>query len=151
MLALLDQVEPIVADETEAATAKLAAACLAEAVQAGQGVQLVLRDQPDTVVPLSSRAVGIIFELLTAMAEHRPVSIISYAVELTTQQAADYLNVSRPFLVKLVDRGEIPHRVIGRHRRVRFSDLLAFEHASAEKHGRRRPRRLSSLADLVPP
>ena len=141
MLALLDQAEPIVLDETEATIARVAAACLARAAQAGQRVQLMLREQPDMVVPLSPRTVEIVLELLTALAEHRPVSIISYAVELTTQQAADYLNVSRPFLVKLIDRGEIPHRMVGRHRRVRFSDLLTFEHASAEKAGRRRPGR----------
>ncbi len=133
MRALLDQGEPIVADETEAAIAKTAAASLARAAQAGQSVQLVLREQPNIVVPLPARAVEIVFEVLTAMAERRPFSIIPHAAELTTQQAADYLNVSRPFLIGLIDRSEIPHRMVGRHRRVRFADLCAFEQASAEK------------------
>jgi excisionase family DNA binding protein len=136
VLALLDQVEPIVADEAEAAIARTAAASLAGAAQAGQGAQLVLREQPNVVVPLPARAVGIIFAVLTAMAERRPFSIIPHTAELTTQQAADYLNVSRPFLIGLIDRGEIPHRMVGRHRRVRFADLLAFEQASAEKRRR---------------
>jgi excisionase family DNA binding protein len=136
VLALLDQAEPIVADEAEAAIARAAAASLAGAAQAGQGVQLVLREQPNVAVPLSARAVEIVFDVLTAMAERRPFSVIPHAAELTTQQAADYLNVSRPFLIGLVDRGEIPHRMVGRHRRVRFDDLLAFERASAEKRRR---------------
>lgn len=133
MLALLDQTDPIVADEAEAAIAKTAAASLASAARTAQGVQLVLREQPGVAVPLPARAVAIIFDVLTAMAERRPFSIIPHAAELTTQQAADYLNVSRPFLVGLIDRGEIPHRMVGRHRRVRFADLLGFERASAEK------------------
>lgn len=133
MLALLDQAKPVIADEVEAAIAKTAAASLESAAQAAQGVQLVVRERPNVAVPLSERAVKIVFEVLTAMAERRPFSIVPHAAELTTQQAADYLNVSRPFLIGLIDRGEIPHRMVGRHRRVRFDDLLAFERASAEK------------------
>lgn len=133
MLALLDQAEPIVADEAEAAIAKTAAASLAPAARAGQGVQLVLREQPNVFIPLPARAVEVVLTVLGAMAERRPISVIPHEAELTTQQAADYLNVSRPFLISLIDRGEIPHRMVGRHRRVRFADLLAFERTSAEK------------------
>jgi excisionase family DNA binding protein len=136
MLALLDQAEPIVADEAEAAIAKTAATSLAPAARAGQGVQLVLCEQPNVVVPLPARAVEVVLTVLGAMAERRPISVIPHEAELTTQQAADYLNVSRPFLIGLIDRGEIPHRMVGRHRRVRFADLLAYERAAAEKRKR---------------
>lgn len=142
MLALLDQAEPIIADEAEAAIAKTAAASLAPAARAGQGVQLVLREQPSVAVPLTARAVEVILTVLSAMAERRPISVIPHEAELTTQQAADYLNVSRPFLVGLVDRGELAHRMVGRHRRVRFADLLAYERVSAEK-------RKQALADMA--
>jgi excisionase family DNA binding protein len=133
MHALLDQAEPIVADEAEAAIAKTAAACLAPAARAGQGVQLLLREQPNVVVPLPARALEVVLTVLDAMADRRPISVIPHDAELTTQQAADYLNVSRPFLIGLIDRDELPHRMVGRHRRVRFADLLAYERASAQK------------------
>jgi len=127
MLALLDRAEPFVADEAEAAVAHTAAVSLAPVASAGEAIQLVVREHPNIAVPLPARAVKLIHDMLEAMARRQPFSIIPHEAELSTQQAADYLNVSRPFLVGLLDRGEIPHRMVGRHRRVRFSDLLDFE------------------------
>jgi excisionase family DNA binding protein len=132
MLALLDQAEPFVADDTEAAIARRAAASLAPAAAAGCDVQLVVREGADIMVPLPARAVKLIHDILQAMAERVPISVVPHEAELTTQQAADFLNVSRPFLTGLVDRGEIPHRMVGRHRRIRFADLLAYEKRSME-------------------
>ena len=133
ILSLLYQAEPIVADEAEAAIAKIAAASLTPAARTGQGVLLVLHEQPNVVVPLPARAVEVVLTVLGAMAERRPISVIPHEAEFTTQQAVDYLNVSRPFLIGLIDRGEIPHRMVGRHRLVRFEDLLAYKRATAEK------------------
>jgi len=84
-------------------------------------------------VPLPARAIDMIVAVLTAMAERKPVSVIPHTAELTTQQAADFLNVSRPHLVGLIDKNEIPHRMVGTHRRVRVSDLQAYKKHSDEK------------------
>ena len=129
MPALLDQVEePFVATDEEAVIAKEAAEKLTPVALTGRDVRLRVSERgADIVVPLPARAVKMILDFLIAMAERKPVSFIPHTAELTTQQAADFLNVSRPYLVGLIDKGEITHRMVGKHRRVRVSDLIAYK------------------------
>lgn len=137
MLALTDQIqEPIVATEQEAAIAREALARLKPVTEAKTDVNdiklRVAAKRADVVVPLPARALEAILVFLAAMAERKPFSVIPHAAELTTKQAADFLNVSRPYLVGLLDRGEIPHRVVGTHRRVLVSDLMTYQAKSDE-------------------
>lgn len=129
MLALLDQMhEPLVATEEEAVIAKEALAKLRPFAEAKADIKLRVAEKgADVVVPLPARAVDAILVFLEAMMERKPFSVIPHTAELTTKQAADFLNVSRPYLVGLLDKGKIQHRVVGTHRRVLVSDLMKYQ------------------------
>jgi excisionase family DNA binding protein len=74
------------------------------------------------------RATAVMFaQILDLLAQGRGVQIFPKEVELTTQQAAAMLNVSRPFLIGLLEVGKIPFRKVGRHRRIRFEDLMNYK------------------------
>lgn len=79
-------------------------------------------------VPFS--AIKLFLEILMQMAEGNAVTLIPIHAELTTQEAANILNVSRPYLIKLLEEGKIPFHKIGSHRRIHFVDLLHFKQQS---------------------
>src|SRR5688572_29218325 len=89
-----------------------------------------------------------IFRLLRQIVPHlkkgHALTLVPLHKELSTQQAADLLNVSRPFLIGLLERGEIPYTKVGKHRRIRFGHLITFKRA--RDAGRRQTlRRLTQL------
>jgi len=80
--------------------------------------------QVTTSVPAA--AVQVLTEALMQMAQGHPVTLIPLQAELSTQQAAELIGVSRPYFVKLLERGHIPFRKVGEQRRVRYQDVLRY-------------------------
>jgi excisionase family DNA binding protein len=97
------------------------------------------QDQP---IELPAAAVTLLAGILEAMAAGREVTIVPENAELSTAEAASLLNVSRPFLIKLLDEGAIPHRKVGTHRRIRMEDVMAYK----ERDDRAREAILDQLA-----
>lgn len=98
-------------------------------------------EQP--AIELPPAALKLIGQLLGAMSEGRPVSLVPANQELTTVEAANFLNVSRPFVIKEIDAGNLPYRMVGTHRRVDFEDLVNY----ARKMRRRQEAALDRLAE----
>lgn len=78
-------------------------------------------------IELPAGAVVLLMDILEAMAAGRGVTIIPENAEFTTVQAAEVLNVSRPFLIKLLEEEKIPYRKVGKHRRIRMEDVMAYK------------------------
>lgn len=88
----------------------------------------------EETIELPAGAVKPLQAILEDMASGRAVTIVPQDAELTTQQAADSLNVSRPFLVQLLEQKKLPFRLVGTHRRIRFEDVLRYkENIDAER------------------
>lgn len=71
--------------------------------------------------------------MLAALASGKGVQVLPVDAELTTQQAAEMLNVSRPYLIGLLEDGQIPYRRVGRHRRIRFEDLMSYKRVDDQR------------------
>lgn len=109
---------------------------------ARKNVRLLVGAGVDDEITLPPQAVKALAEVLEHLAEGKEVTIATHPVEMTTQQAAEFLRVSRPFLIGLLEKGEIPHRKVGTHRRVLFADVAAYKQRTDEK-------RLEALEQLA--
>ena len=103
---------------------------------AGMDRPLTLRladGEEEKPIELPTGVVSLLAHVLKAMAAGRGVTLVPEHAELTTVQAADVLNVSHPYLIKLLDEKAIPHQKVGTHRRVRMEDVMAYKNAVDRK------------------
>jgi excisionase family DNA binding protein len=137
------------ADRLPSASEKAAANQLRQilASHADNNVKLCVIDEGQmkpAEVTLSPALSGLLIDLLRHIARGDAVTLVPVHEMLTTQQAAEILNVSRPFLITLLERGDIEHVKTGRHRRIRALDLFAYK----RKREVKRSKALTDLAEL---
>ncbi len=111
--------------EADAVLAKETRRALASRLRKGRPVQVrIVGDSSRETLTLPAPAVGLLLRGLEELALGNAVALIPVRAELTTQEAADMLDISRPSLIQLLDEGKIEYRRIGTHRRVRFDSLM---------------------------
>jgi excisionase family DNA binding protein len=136
---ILDRDNLLVPTESDSELAKTASRTLARAK--GQAVKVTLDDGKELTLPKA--ITELLVRVLTELSNGNMVSIMPVHAELTTQEAANHLNVSRPFLIKLLENGKLPYHRVGSHRRVRYGDLKQF----MAEHEKVREAAMQKLAD----
>lgn len=117
-------------------------AAAAAVALAGGRLVVVPAGRDETPIEVPASAVDVLADVLAHVQRGEHVRVVADDEEITTQQAADLLRVSRPYLVGLVDRGEIPSRKVGPRRRLKLADVLLYREVD-------KARRLRAVAELA--
>jgi excisionase family DNA binding protein len=128
---MIQMTTPILPSPRDAERSRLLSAKL----EAKGDANVSVRDLPDSVMLL-------VRQILTEMAQGHAVSLSALPKELSTQQAATVLGVSRPFVIKLMDEGQLAYRKVGSHRRVMLDEVMVYIEGT-------RVKRLAGLAELT--
>jgi len=143
MATILNETEILFPDPSDVEAARAVSRSLAGRGGSGEVDPLELRDQATgEVLKLPPTAYRALLRILYEFGQGHAVTVMPVDAELSTQQAADLLNVSRPYVVKLVDDGALPSRKVGVQRRLLLGDVLAYKKAMYE-------RQLKGMAELT--
>ena len=112
--------------------------------EAGVQISIQPKGQPGEMIPVSPEQFRLLARIVGDLARGLGISLIPPDAELTTNEAARQLKVSRPFLIGLLEKGQIPYRMVGTHRRIRFRDVQAYK----QRNDRERLKALEELAAL---
>jgi excisionase family DNA binding protein len=131
--------------DQELEMARVAQRCIMEALDHSRAAVIKLTSDTGEgpSVQLPPQALKFIAQLLGALSERRPVMLMPAKHEMSTIEAATFLNVSRPFVVKEIKEGRLPYRMVGTHRRIAYEDLMAY----ASKMRESQKAALQSMAD----
>ena len=91
-----------------------------------KGVKIKIQESGEYIT-IPKKALTLLFSIIHNMAEGKSISIVPSISEVSTQQAADMLNVSRPHFIKLLETRKIPYKKVGSHRRVLLQDILVYK------------------------
>jgi excisionase family DNA binding protein len=92
----------------------------------GEETEIEIEESKERI-KIPSRALEFLSDILKAMSEGKPISIVPIATEVTTQKAAEILGCSRPYLIKLLEEGQIQFVKVGKHRRIKYEDVVSYK------------------------
>jgi excisionase family DNA binding protein len=134
-MALENLLDPV-NDSREADLAATGQRCIMAALDHSRAAHIVLESRDDAQAPrieLSPAMLRNVADLLGLMAKRQPVVLMPQKQELSTQDAANFLNVSRPHVIKLINEGELKCRQVGRHRRIEFEEMLRYQRVQKQR------------------
>ena len=99
-------------------------------------VKIEIEETGERII-LPVKALNLLGEILKAMSQGKPISIVPLATEVTTQKAAEILGCSRPYLVKLLEEGKIEYAKVGKHRRIKYEDVIDYKKKMKEEQKKR--------------
>lgn len=99
-------------------------------------VEIEIEETREKII-LPKKALNLLGEILKAMSQGKPISIVPLATEVTTQSAAEILGCSRPYLVKLLEEGKIEYTKVGKHRRIKYEDVIDYKQKMKEEQKQR--------------
>lgn len=99
-------------------------------------VEIEIEETSEKII-LPKKALNLLGEILKAMSQGKPISIVPLATEVTTQSAAEILGCSRPYLVKLLEEGKIEYTKVGKHRRIKYEDVIDYKQKMKEEQKQR--------------
>jgi len=135
--------ETALPSEEDAALAEQSSRTLSAYISSTQNAAIVIKEgKKQEQVEIPAQALRLLVDILTQMGEGNAVTLVPIHHELSTQEAADLLNVSRPYFVSLLEEGRIPFRKVGTKRRILAKDVLAYKMKEDEA-------RLKTLAELT--
>jgi excisionase family DNA binding protein len=130
-MATLERSRPLLPPDLtaeEAEMARTAQRCIMEALDHSKAATITVEseDGAPPAIKLPPQALRFIAAVLGALSERREVVLMPAKKEFSTVEAANFLNVSRPFVIKEIEAGRLKHRMVGTHRRIEFEDLQAY-------------------------
>jgi excisionase family DNA binding protein len=131
------EVTPPPLNERELEMARVAQRCIMEALDHSRAASITLTTDNGEHPQVEG-----------AMSEGRAITVMPANREFTTVEAAHFLNVSRPFVIKEIEEGRLKHRMVGTHRRIAFDDLVAYANATHEKQAEALDRMTQNAHDL---
>ncbi|MDL2356772.1 MAG: helix-turn-helix domain-containing protein [Pseudomonadota bacterium] len=139
----------VLENEEEVALAKAAQRCIVSALDHSRAISIVIvedgieRLDQSPLLRLPPKVLRLLADMLGSLAQGKAVAIVPKERDVTTQEAAVFLNVSRPYLVRLLEEGKIAYHKVGTHRRLRFADVVQYK----EDRQKRSQDALQRLAD----